>query len=123
MGNHQPVTLDQMKRMADKQAEPLIAKLKDDPKNADLLSQIGKIYFSTHQFKDAADYLNKALEIKPKDNPTRTLLASCLYYDGDVDGALTATRPSHRKRSQRCQCSVQPRHDSLAGEEGYKRRA
>jgi len=75
--------------MADKQAEPLIAKLKDDPKNADLLSQIGKIYFSTHQFKDAADYLNKALEIKPKDNPTRTLLASCLYYDGDVDGALT----------------------------------
>ena len=88
MGNHQPVTLDQMKHMADKQAEPLLAKLKDDPKNADLLGQIGKIYFSTHQFKEAADYLNKALEIKPKDNPTRTLLASCLYYDGDVDGAL-----------------------------------
>lgn len=88
MGNHQPVTLDQMKRMADKQAEPLLAKLKDDPKNADLLGQIGKIYFSTHQFKDAADYLNKALGIKPKDNPTRTLMASCLYYDGDIDGAL-----------------------------------
>ncbi|MGA9529736.1 MAG: tetratricopeptide repeat protein [Terriglobales bacterium] len=87
MGN-QSVTLDQMKQMADKQADPLLAKLKDDPKNADLLAQIGNIYFSTHQFKEAADYLNKSLAIKPKNIPIRTLLASCLYYDNDVDGAL-----------------------------------
>jgi len=87
MGN-QPVTLDQMKHMADKQAEPLLAKLKDDPKNADLLIQAGNIYFSTHQFKEAADYFAKSLEVKPKNVPIRTLLASCLYYDGDVDGAL-----------------------------------
>jgi len=84
----QPVTLDQMKQMADKQAEPFLAKLKDDPKNADLLIQIGTIYFSTHQFKEAADYLAKSLEAKPQNVPIRTLLASCLYYDGNVDGAL-----------------------------------
>jgi cytochrome c-type biogenesis protein CcmH/NrfG len=84
----QPVTLDQMKQMADKQAEPFLAKLKDDPKNADLLIQIGTIYFSTHQFKVAADYLGKSLEVKPQNVPIRTLLASCLYYDGNVDGAL-----------------------------------
>jgi cytochrome c-type biogenesis protein CcmH/NrfG len=77
-----------MKHMADKQAEPLLAKLKDDPKNADLLIQIGKIYFSTHQFKEAADYLGKSLEAKPRNVQIRTLLASCLYYDGDVDGAM-----------------------------------
>ncbi|MGB9232883.1 MAG: tetratricopeptide repeat protein [Terriglobales bacterium] len=87
MGN-QPVTLDQMKHMADKQAEPLLAKLKDDPKNADLLIQIGQVYFSTHQFKEAADYFAKSLEVKPKNIPIRTLMASCLYYNGDVDGAL-----------------------------------
>jgi len=82
------VTLDQMKQMADKQAEPLLAKLKDDPKNADLLAQIGNIYFSTHQFKQAADYFGKSLEVKPKNIAIRTQLASCLYYSGDVDGAL-----------------------------------
>jgi len=53
-----------------------------------LLVQIGKIYLSTHQFKDAGDYLSKSLEINPKNVPIRTLLASCLYYGGDVDGAL-----------------------------------
>jgi cytochrome c-type biogenesis protein CcmH/NrfG len=87
-GGNQPVTLDQMKHMADKQAEPLLAKLKDDPKNADLFIQIGDIYFSTHQFKEAADYFAKSLEVKPKNVPIRTLMASCLYYSGDVDGAL-----------------------------------
>ena len=55
-------TLDQMKQMADKQAEPLLAKLKDDPKNADLLAQLGAIYFSAHQFKQATDYWGKSLE-------------------------------------------------------------
>jgi cytochrome c-type biogenesis protein CcmH/NrfG len=87
MGN-QPVTLDQMKHMADKQAEPLLAKLKDDPKNADLLIQVGNIYLSTHQFKEAAEYFGKSLELKPKNTPIRTQMASCLYYSGDVDGAL-----------------------------------
>jgi cytochrome c-type biogenesis protein CcmH/NrfG len=84
----QPVTLDQMKQMADKKAEPLLAKLKDDPKNADLLIEVGKIYLSTHQFQQAAEYFGKSLEIKPKNTPIRTQMASCLYYSGDVDGAL-----------------------------------
>lgn len=81
-------TLDQMKRMADKQAEPLLAQLKSDPNNADLLKQVARIYESTHQFQDAANYYGKALDINPKDVPTRTEMASCLYYNGDVDGAL-----------------------------------
>jgi predicted Zn-dependent protease len=80
--------LDQMKQMADKKAEPLLAKLKDDPNNADLMIQIGNIYFSTHQFKEAAVYLGKSLEVKPKNIEIRTEMASCLYYAGDVDGAL-----------------------------------
>jgi len=84
----QPPTLDQMKQMADKKAEPLLAKLKDDPKNTDVLVQLGNIYLATHQFKEAADYFSKAVEIKPKDVPMRTSLASVLYYQGDVDGAI-----------------------------------
>ena len=81
-------TLDQMKQMANTKAEPLLAKLKTDPNNADLLVQIGKIYNATHQFKEAAEYYEKSLQVNPKDVATRTELASCLYYAGDVDGAL-----------------------------------
>jgi cytochrome c-type biogenesis protein CcmH/NrfG len=81
-------TLEQMKEMGDKRAEPLLAKLKSDPRNAGLLIQIGHVYESVHQFKEAADYYGKSLEIDPKSAATRTEMASCLYYSGDVDGAL-----------------------------------
>jgi cytochrome c-type biogenesis protein CcmH/NrfG len=87
MGQQMP-SLDQMKQMADKKAEPLLAQLKTDPKNVDVLKQVATIYESTHQFKEAADYFGKAVEVNPQDVPTRTSMASCLYFAGDVDGAL-----------------------------------
>ena len=86
--SQQMPSLDQMKQMADKQAEPLLAQLKSDPNNADLLKQVAKVYEATHQFQEAAAYYGKALDLKPKDIPARTERASCLYYAGDVDGAL-----------------------------------
>jgi tetratricopeptide (TPR) repeat protein len=82
-------TLDDMKKMADTKAQPLLAKLKTDPKNSKLLVQVAGMYESTHQFKDAAGYYNKALQITPKDVVVRTEMASCLYYSGDVDGAIS----------------------------------
>jgi cytochrome c-type biogenesis protein CcmH/NrfG len=81
-------SLEQMKHMADKQAEPLLAKLQSDPRNPNLLAQVGRIYESTHQFKEAADYYDKVLTIDPKNVIIRNEMASCLYYTGDVDGAL-----------------------------------
>jgi cytochrome c-type biogenesis protein CcmH/NrfG len=87
MGRHIP-SLDQMKQMADKKAEPLLEKLKTDPNNSDLLIQVGNIYKATHQFKEAAGYYGKALQVDPKNVPIRTEMASCLYYNGDVDGAI-----------------------------------
>lgn len=80
--------LEQMKQMADKQAEQLLAKLQNDPNNSDLLNKIGTIYKATHQFKEAIGYYQKAVQADPKNNLARTDLASCLYYEGDVDGAL-----------------------------------
>jgi len=87
-------TLEQMKHMADKQAEPLLAKLKNDPRNSSLLNQIGTIYKATHQFKDAISYYQKALDADPKNVGARTDLASCLFYEGDVDGALSQLQQS-----------------------------
>ncbi|MGB7148067.1 MAG: tetratricopeptide repeat protein, partial [Terriglobales bacterium] len=93
MGGQMP-NLDQMKAMADKKAAPLLEKLKTDPTNSDLLKQVGNIYEGTHQFKDAASYYDKALQVDPKNVGVRTQLASSLYYNGDVDGAISELQKS-----------------------------
>ena len=85
-GGHRQLNLDQMK---DVQASTLIEKSKADPKNASLLVQIAGIYQSTQQFKEAASYFQNALTLEPKNLAAGTELASCLYYSGDVDSALT----------------------------------
>ncbi len=87
-------SLEDMKGMANKKAAPLLEQLKKDPKNSDLLFQVGNIYKATHQFKDAAGYYDKALQADPKNIAIRTELASCLYYDGDVDGAISQLQQS-----------------------------
>ncbi len=56
----QKPSLDDLKHMADKKAEPLLAKLKTDPNNSDLLNQIGTLYKATHQFQEAAGYFQKS---------------------------------------------------------------
>jgi cytochrome c-type biogenesis protein CcmH/NrfG len=94
MGQQRMPSLDQMKQMGDKQAAPLLEKLKKDPNNADLLNQLGTMYRLTHQFKTAIDYYQKSLAINPKNVGARTDLASCLYYLGDVDGALAELNKS-----------------------------
>jgi len=93
MGGHMP-SLDQMKQMADKKAAPLLEKLKSDPNNNDLLIQVGNIYKATHQFKEAVGYYDKALQVDPKNVAIRTEMASCLYYNGDVDGAISQLQQS-----------------------------
>lgn len=81
-------SLEQMKHMADKQAEPLLQKLQADPNNPDLLVHLADIYQATHQFREAVGYFEKALAADPKNAATRTAMASCLYYTGDADGAI-----------------------------------
>jgi cytochrome c-type biogenesis protein CcmH/NrfG len=93
MGGHVP-SLEEMKRMADTKAAPLLEKLKSDPNNSGLLFQVGNIYKATHQFKEAADYYNKALQVDPKNVGARTEMASCMYYNGDVDGAISQLQQS-----------------------------
>jgi cytochrome c-type biogenesis protein CcmH/NrfG len=85
---HPPMTMEQMKAMADRKAAPLLEKLKTNPADPAALTQLGALYSSAHQFPQSAEYYRKALESDPKNLGTRTQLASSLYYNGDVDEAL-----------------------------------
>jgi len=81
-------TLADMKHMADKKAEPLLAQLKSKPNDAKLLNQIGIVYRSAHQFDAAQQYFQKSLDVDPKNADVRTDMAACMFYTGNVDGAI-----------------------------------
>jgi len=94
MGQQRMPSLEDMKHMADKQAQPLLTKLNTDPKNVELLYKIALTYKAAHQFTEAITYFEKALLIDPGNVPIRTEMASCIYYNGDVDGALAQLNKS-----------------------------
>ena len=79
---------EQMKRMAEKQAEPLLAQLKTDPENPDLLAKIGNIYYDTQQFPTAIEYYQRSLKAKPTDTSVRTDMATAYWYAGNSDTAI-----------------------------------
>ena len=88
MGNTQ-VTPQQLKQMADKQAEPVLAQLTTKPNDSALLAQAGNIYYDAQQFKDAIDYYTRALQGDPGNTNIRTDMATAYWYLGDPDRAIT----------------------------------
>lgn len=80
---------DQLKTIADNEAAPLIAKLNADPKNADLLTGIGNVYYDAKQYSVAVDYYGRELAMKPSDVAVRTDMATAYWYLGNADKAIT----------------------------------
>lgn len=87
-GMAHPVSLADLKQMADKQAAPLIHKLSSDPNDTAVLAQIGATYHVAHQYSEAAAWYQRAVQSDPRNVNLRTKLAISLYRQGDVDGAL-----------------------------------
>lgn len=83
----QQPTPDQMKHMADAKAEPLLAQLKTNPNDPQLLASIGNIYYDTQTYPDAIGYYKKSLDVRDDPN-VRTDMATAYYYAGDADTAL-----------------------------------
>ena len=81
-------TPEQMKRMADKQAEPVLARLQSDPNNPDLLASVGNIYYDTQQFPTAIEYYQRALKLKPTNASVRTDMATAYWYTGSAETAI-----------------------------------
>ncbi|MBZ5599387.1 MAG: tetratricopeptide repeat protein [Acidobacteriia bacterium] len=81
-------TPEQMKKMADTQAAPLLEKLKSDPNNADLLANVGNIYYDAQQYPAAIDYYQRSLKAQPANTDIRTDMATAYWYIGDADTAI-----------------------------------
>jgi tetratricopeptide (TPR) repeat protein len=73
--------------VAEKAASAVIAKLKADPNNFDLLRQAGNIYMFSRVFSGAITYYKRALDVR-NDLAVRNDYANALYYTGDTDAAL-----------------------------------
>jgi tetratricopeptide (TPR) repeat protein len=78
----------QLKQQADSQAAPLLEQLKTQPDNADLLTNIGNIYYDAQLYPAAIDYYTRALKAKPTDASVRTDLGTAYWYLGNADSAI-----------------------------------
>jgi cytochrome c-type biogenesis protein CcmH/NrfG len=81
-------TPEQFKQMADTQAAPLLEKLKTDPANASLLSEIGNVYYDTQNYPVAVDYYARVLKLQPTNAAVRTDLGTAYWYMGNADSAI-----------------------------------
>ncbi len=84
----QPPDAARLKQMSDAQAAPLLDKLKSDPKNPDLLTSIGNLYYDAQQYSVAVDYYGHVLQARPSDVSVRTDMATAYWYLGNADEAL-----------------------------------
>jgi cytochrome c-type biogenesis protein CcmH/NrfG len=64
------------------QAAPLKVALAADPKNVDLLVQLGNLYYDKRVFATAIDYYQRALELRPNEVNVRTDLGTAYWYSG-----------------------------------------
>jgi cytochrome c-type biogenesis protein CcmH/NrfG len=81
-------TPDQLKKMADTQAAPLLESLKKDPNNPELLLRIGNIYYDVKQYPTAIDYYQRSLKLQPANAAVRKDLGTAYWYTGNADTAL-----------------------------------
>ncbi len=81
-------TPEQLRHMADTQAQPLLKQLETDPKNPALLYQIGNLYYDAQQYPEAVKYYEQSLAIDPKATDVRTDMATAYHLMGQPDRAL-----------------------------------
>jgi len=71
-----------------KQIDTLRSILKDDPKNLNVLIQLGNLYFDANQFDPAIETYSRALELDPKNADIRTDMGIMYRKKRDYDRAI-----------------------------------
>jgi len=87
-GGAQQPTPEQLREMADTQAQSLRTQLKNDPNNVALLNQIGNIYYDAQQYPEAVKYYEDSLKLDPKATDVRTDMATAYHLMGQSDRAI-----------------------------------
>jgi len=82
-------TPDQLKKMVDTQAAPLLEKLKSNPNDAALLANVANLYYDAQQYPAAIGYYQQSLKLQPADASVRTDMGTAYWYMGDAETAIT----------------------------------
>lgn len=80
---------EQLKHMSEKMADPLMAELKANPNNPQLLGKIAGVYFRAGQYSAASEYYEKAVKAKPSAEGYVSL-SNAYHYAGQDDQAFNA---------------------------------
>lgn len=92
------VSPEQLRHMADKTAESVLAELKTKPNDPALLAKAGDVYYDAQQFSEAVKYYQSSLQADPKNPNVRSDMATAYYYLGDADRALAELNTSLQYR-------------------------
>ncbi len=96
--NGTSVTPEQLRHMADKSAEPVLAELKSKPNDPALLAKAGDIYYDAQQFPEAIKYYEASLKADPKNPNVRSDMATAYFSLGDADRAIAELNTSLQYR-------------------------
>ncbi len=86
-GQAQQVSPEQMKAATDRTVQVLLERLKQNPNDADLLSQLGNVYAVGHQFVPAEQYFERAAKIRPSAR-AYTDLAGAYHFGGSDEKSM-----------------------------------
>lgn len=75
-------------------AAPLKLALSSDPRNYELLVQLGNLYYDKQAYPPAIDYYQRALESRPNEVNVRTDLGTAYWYSGFPQKALDEYKKS-----------------------------
>jgi tetratricopeptide (TPR) repeat protein len=79
---------EQLKQMADTQAKSILDRLQSDPRNFELLTNAGNLYYDAQQYPTAITFYERALQVQPANAGVRTDLATAYWYLGNPDKAI-----------------------------------
>jgi cytochrome c-type biogenesis protein CcmH/NrfG len=72
----------------EQQAAPLLAQLRQNPENAELLAAVGNVYYDAGLYAKAIEYYQRSLRFAPTNANVRTDMATAYWYQRDADSAL-----------------------------------